>query len=142
MSMNLRLWMVGLAVAASSLFAPPLVAQTTVAGSTPGSFGVGPSGAGSYQVMLRTPPGVAGMEPKLALSQGIQGTGGWLGIGLQGLSIVHRCSKTIVQDGYTSGINYDANDRFCLNGERLVAISGTYGADGTEYRTERETYTR
>jgi len=32
--------------------------------------------------------------------------------------------------------NYDANDRFCLEGQRLVVTSGSYGADGAHYRTE------
>src|SRR5215469_1685520 len=32
--------------------------------------------------------------------------------------------------------------RFCLDGQRLVAVSGEYGADGTEYRTEKETFVK
>ena len=35
-------------------------------------------------------------------------------------------------------VNYDANDRFCMDGQRLIVTSGTYGADGSEYRTEIE----
>lgn len=37
-------------------------------------------------------------------------------------------------------VNFDANDRFCIDGQRLVAISGSYGAPNAEYRTETESY--
>ena len=40
------------------------------------------------------------------------------------------------------GVNYDANDRFCMEGQRLVAISGTYGADSTVYRTEIDGFSK
>lgn len=48
----------------------------------------------------------------------------------------------MAQDGAWGGINFDASDRFCMDGQRLVAISGTYGADGTQYRTEVETFSK
>jgi heme exporter protein D len=48
----------------------------------------------------------------------------------------------MAQDGVVGGVNYDGNDRFCLDGQRLVAISGTYGSDGSEYRTEIDSYSR
>ncbi|MDR3401427.1 MAG: FG-GAP-like repeat-containing protein [Chthoniobacter sp.] len=47
-----------------------------------------------------------------------------------------RCARTVAQDGVHGSVNYDANDRFCLNGKRLILVSGTYGADGSQYRTE------
>ncbi|RJQ47777.1 MAG: hypothetical protein C4528_04055, partial [Gammaproteobacteria bacterium] len=47
-----------------------------------------------------------------------------------------------MQDGFRGGINYDANDKYCLDGQRLIAVSGAYGANGTEYRTERESFTK
>jgi hypothetical protein len=37
--------------------------------------------------------------------------------------------------------NY-GDDRFCLNCQRLVNVDGYYGADGTEYRTEIESFQR
>ncbi len=119
-------------------------AQTTVAGSTPGGFRVLENGAPEYSMAIRVPPGVAGMEPKLGIVVRSGGAGGILGLGgaLQGLAVIQRCSKTIVQDGFVSGVNYDGNDRFCIDGGRLVAVSGAYGADGTEYRTERESFTK
>jgi hypothetical protein len=119
-------------------------AQTTVAGLTPGSFRVNESGAASYTIPIQVPPGIAGVEPKLAFAYNSQAGNGLLGVGwsLDGLSAIHRCGRTIVQDGLNVGVSYDANDRYCLDGQRLVAISGTYGADGTEYRTERESFTK
>jgi hypothetical protein len=33
------------------------------------------------------------------------------------------CSKTIAIDGVKGGVNYDDNDRYCLDGQRLIAIS-------------------
>jgi hypothetical protein len=41
------------------------------------------------------------------------------------------------------GINYDSNDRYCLDGQRLVLVGGSsYGAGGSEYRTERESFSK
>jgi hypothetical protein len=55
---------------------------------------------------------------------------------VSGLPVIHRCGATYAQDGFKGGVNYDGNDRFCLDGARLMAINGTYGGDGTGYRTE------
>ena len=116
----------------------------TAVGATPGSFKVSETGAATYSIPLTVPPGTAGMTPTLSLNYNSQGGNGPLGVGwsLGGLSAISRCPATIVQDGFKGGINYDGNDRYCLDGQRLVAVSGAYGADGTEYRTETEGYTR
>ncbi len=39
-------------------------------------------------------------------------------------------------------VNFDSNDRFCIGGERLVLKSGTYGTNGSEYRTEIDSYAK
>jgi hypothetical protein len=123
-----------------ALLSAPLFAQM----STPGNFRVSETGAAVYEIPIKVPPGLAGMEPKLSLVYNSQSGNGLLGVGwsLQGLSAITRCPRTMAQDGVRGGVNYDSNDRFCLDGQRLMAVSGTYGADGTEYRTERESFTK
>ena len=64
---------------------------------------------------------------------------GWA---LGGLQTINRCPQTVVQDGMGTGITAGANDRFCLNGKRLVLVSGTYGGNGAEYRTELDEFSR
>jgi Insecticide toxin TcdB middle/N-terminal region/Salmonella virulence plasmid 65kDa B protein/FG-GAP-like repeat len=117
------------------------VAQTM---SLPGQFAVSPTGAATYNIPIAVPPGTAGMSPSISLSYSSQGGNGLLGVGwsLDGLLAVGRCPRTWAQDGVPGAVNFDANDRFCFEGQRLVAISGTYGADGSEYRTEVDGYSR
>src|SRR4051812_43151889 len=121
-----------------------LAQTTTVAGSTPGSFRGTGGGAAESPIPTRVPPGMAGMEPALALVYNSQAGNGLVGVGwnLEGLSAITRCPMTMAQDGLRGAVNYDANDRYCLDGQRLVALSGSYGADETEYRTERESFSK
>ena len=112
--------------------------------SLPGKFEVTDTGSASYTIPISLVSGTAGLEPKLSLQYDSRRGNGLLGVGwsLAGLPAITRCGRTIAQDGQVGGVSYDANDRFCLDGQRLVAISGTYGADGTEYRTERESFSK
>ena len=112
--------------------------------SVDGQFAVSEMGAATYMIPIQVPPGTGGMEPKLALAYNSQAGNGLLGVGwnLSGLSAITRCPQTMAQDGVRGGVNYDANDRYCLDGQRLIAISGTNGGNGTEYRTERESFSK
>ena len=133
------------AVAGAALaLAVPGARAETVAGVTAGALSVESSGAARYVVPIDVPPGVAGMEPDLSLVYNSGGGNGLLGVGwsLGGLSVIHRCARTLAQDGVNGGVNLDAGDRFCLDGQRLIAVSGAYGADGTEYRTEIDGFAR
>ncbi|TQV82933.1 RHS repeat-associated core domain-containing protein [Aliikangiella coralliicola] len=113
-------------------------------GYTPAEFSVDATGSANYKVPLIVSPGVQGIQPLLSLNYTSQVSSGLLGIGwnLSGLSGISRCAATQAQDGFVDGVDFDGNDRFCLDGQRLIAISGVYGEDGTEYRTERETFSR
>src|SRR5712692_10431833 len=127
------------------LFHLPAFAVTAPVGATPGSFSVNQNGGATNAIPITAPPGTAGMAPKLALSYDKQVQNDLLAIGwsVRGLSLIQRCGRTIAHDGMKGGVNYDANDRFCLDGQRLVAINnGVYGANGTEYRTEKEGFNR
>jgi hypothetical protein len=112
--------------------------------ATAGQFAVSPSGAATYSIPIQVPPGIARIEPKLSLNYNSQAGNGLLGMGwsLGGLSAIEHCPRTMAQDGVRGAVNYDSNDRFCLDGQRLVAVSGAYGADGTEYRTEIDSFAK
>jgi Salmonella virulence plasmid 65kDa B protein/FG-GAP-like repeat/Insecticide toxin TcdB middle/N-terminal region len=123
------------------------VSTTRAAAQTmalPGKVAVSATGAANYNIPVVVPPGTAGMTPSLSLSYSSQSGNGLLGLGwaLDGLASIVRCPQTIAQDAVAGSVNLDTNDRFCLDGQRLVAISGVYGADGTEYRTEIESFVR
>jgi RHS repeat-associated protein len=108
------------------------------------SQGVNQLGAFTQQILIETPPGVAGMKPALALSYNSHLGNGLVGKGwsISGLSSITRCGATVAQDGYMGGVTLSATDRFCLDGVKLLAVSGAYGANGTEYRTELESFER
>ncbi|OYY93772.1 MAG: hypothetical protein B7Y41_09900 [Hydrogenophilales bacterium 28-61-23] len=121
-----------------------IMPASAVVGAIPGQFAVSETGAATYSIPISVPPGAAGMEPKLALTYNSQGGNGLLGVGwsLSGLSAITRCPRTIVQDGANGGVEYSSNDKYCLDGQRLVAVTGSYGANGTEYRTELESFAK
>lgn len=131
-------------VAAAAGVLPAKAANSPPAMIVPGQFNVAATGAASYTIPITTPPGSAGMLPVLSLSYSSQSGDGLTGIGwtLNGLPSISRCPRTIAQDGTHGSVNYDSNDKFCMEGQRLIGISGTYGADGSEYRTEVEGYSR
>jgi hypothetical protein len=113
--------------------------------SLPGNFAVNSNGAATYDIAIAVPPGTAGMVPSLKLSYSSQNGNGILGVGwtLSGLPSVSRCAQTFAQDHVRGAVTFAATDRFCMDGQRLVAINGGgYGADGTEYRTEIDSYSR
>ncbi|HEX3663773.1 MAG TPA: SpvB/TcaC N-terminal domain-containing protein [Rhizomicrobium sp.] len=100
---------------------------------------VNASGAFSYSIPIQVPPGTHGMMPHLALTYSSAGGDGYVGLGwsISGLSAITRCAQTVAQDGHAGGVNYDTNDRFCLDGQRLLRVTGSaYGASPSTYQTE------
>ncbi len=129
-----------IAVAVVALVIPVAKAQMTV----PGSFAVKPDGSASYSIPIQVPPGIGGIEPRLSLSYNSRGGNGQLGVGwaLAGMSAITRCPQTSFQDNARAGVSYSATDRFCLDGQRLMATSGGYGAANTVYAAEIDSYAR
>ena len=112
-------------------------------GYTAGAFDVNESGAATYSIPITVSPGTGGMQPDLSLAYSSQGGNGLLGMGwsLTGLSAIGRAPATLAQDGFIDGVDFDANDRLAIDGERLMQV-GTFGTDGLEYRTEQNTFSR
>ena len=112
-------------------------------GVTGGSFSVSDSGTANYVLPISTPAGVAGMSPDLAVTYSSQAGNGLMGVGfgLSGMSSsIHRCGSSHIVDGKATGVKYDDTDMICMNGQRLIRISGTHWRNGTVYRTEVDSF--
>ncbi len=113
-------------------------AQNTYGKSIMADFSVSPSGAMTYQIPLETPSYVLGHFPNLGLaynSHSGDGIAGW-GWSISGLSSISRAPSTMHHDGFIDPVDFDADDRFVLDGQRLILKSGTYGAPESVYETE------
>ena len=102
------------------------------------------SGRSIYSLPIDLPKGIHDLTPSFSI-QYKQGSGnGLLGLGvhLTGQSSITRCTKTIKTDGVTSGIEFNFNDVYCLDGERLILISGQNGRGGSEYRVGNKLTTK
>ena len=113
-------------------------------GLSSGSFRVDESGAATYSIPFSMAPGRAGVAPVVGLSYSSNNTfGGVVGVGwsISGLSSISRCPQTpIHDDGNIRNVRYDAEDKFCIDGQRLLLYTGTYGADLSTYKTEIDTF--
>jgi len=113
-------------------------------GPSEGTFVATSNGAATFRIPIFAPPGRAGIEPALEVVYNSRTRDTLLGRGwaLDGLPSIVRCGATKAQDGFAGTVRFDANDRFCINGQRLVVVSGGYGSDGSEYRTEIDDFVR
>jgi RHS repeat-associated protein len=130
------------AVLWAALFTVKVGAQE--AGYTAGEFSVDPTGAATYRIPLEVPPGAAGMHPDLALLYHSRAGNGQLGVGwsISGLSAITRCPALLDQEGVAlaGGVTLSSADRFCLDGQPLRHQGGSYGASGTQYFTEVQSF--
>ncbi|MGV8137733.1 MAG: FG-GAP-like repeat-containing protein [Mangrovibacterium sp.] len=121
-----------------------IVPFTLSPGIIDADLNVSPTGAAVYEVPIKLPPGTAGMTPGLSFMYNSQGENGLLGVGwtISGSSAITRASSTFYHDELIKTVTLDLQDRFMLDGQRLILVSGTYGADGSEYRTENNEFSR
>lgn len=152
----LQRWNVSAVVSSALLGALPEQGRT--AATTATQFSVTEGGSASVSIPIQVPRGIGGMEPQLTLSYSSGSGNGLLGLGwtLLGPSSVARCPKVkaIPADGERGVVTFGAGDRFCLDGQRLLLVDpnddnaatapnqANYGAAGSEYRTERDSFSR
>ncbi|MFQ3246236.1 MAG: hypothetical protein ACI9SP_002887, partial [Arenicella sp.] len=114
-------------------------------GASNGSFRVNESGAATYDIEIATAAGTAGVVPKLNLMYTSQAGNGLVGQGwrIGGMSSIQRCRQTLAQDGNMQPIRWNADDRFCLDGQRLIVQGGAaYGSSGAIYKTEINNFSK
>ncbi|MGB5347677.1 MAG: SpvB/TcaC N-terminal domain-containing protein, partial [Woeseia sp.] len=102
-------------------------------------------GQASYSIPIVVPPGRKGMQPSVSLNYSSSSGNGVVGVGwsLGATSSISRCAATAAQDGFSASVQFDASrDRLCLDGQRLMVVTGSYGASGATYRTELDIFAR
>lgn len=85
------------------------------------------------------------MHPNLSLTYNSQAGDGIAGFGwnISGYSVISRAGRNVFHNGIATPVNYtNSNDAFQLDGQRLSAITGDNGADGTVYGTEAESFSK
>ena len=109
----------------------------TVVGAIGGTVDVSGLGGATYTIPIQVPNGLGNIQPNLAINYNSQRDNGLLGWcwDLQGISSITREGTTRYHDGYMSGVDF-FNDRFALDGQRLICLSSDYGGNESEYRTE------
>ncbi|OZY87300.1 hypothetical protein CBP51_10065 [Cellvibrio mixtus] len=123
---------------------PAAVSSIDLTRAIPAEFDVNNSGQATYKIPVITAPGSAGLVPNVSLNYSSGGGNGIAGLGwsLSAYGAISRCRQTEGIDGVAKPITWTSEDRFCLNGERLLLASGTYGASGSTYKTEIDSFTR
>ncbi len=129
-------------------------------GSTAGVFRVDESGQATYSIGIAVPPGTAGVTPTLSLDYSSQGSTGVMGKGwsIGGQSSIERCRKSREAGDFVSpsipglpGVNpfvtapavgFTHEDAFCLDGQRLLLVSGIHGGNNAVYKPELDPWTR
>lgn len=114
------------------LFAFSIVrSQQVYISDTKGELTINGMGAANYKVPIALPPGIKDVAPQIALVYNSSGNNGIAGYGwnIAGISSITRISTRIDIDGYIDGVDFDDNDQFALDGQRLIK-------EGSQYSTE------
>ena len=111
-------------------------------GSTAGALNVSQTGAATYNMPISCPPGIGGMVPQVSVAYNSQTGNGIAGFGVNitGASVISRINQDVYHDALSRQLSLDKDDRFVLDGNRLILTTGTYGNDNSEYHTESETF--
>lgn len=113
-------------------------------GKIEGNIDVSATGGAVYTIPIAVPPGTKGMQPNITLIYNSQAGTGVMGKGwnISGLSAISRGGKTFYHDNKNEKVKFDDTDHFISDGMTLIPVNGSNGAEGTEYRTEIESYVR
>ena len=112
-------------------------------GATSGTFDVSADGSANYNIPLYVAPGTNSMQPSLGINYNSNGGIGILGKGwsLSGTSAIYRTASSFYYDGSVDPVDFDSNDAFVLDGQRLIKDGSIYRSEVATYATITPTYT-
>ncbi len=106
---------------------------------------VSPMGSAMVNIPIYTPAGRQGIRPSLSISFNSSGGASGMGMGwsLNAVSAISRTGSNYhLDNGVQAGVELNAQDKFMLDGERLILVSGTYGSASSVYRTEHDRFVK
>lgn len=111
---------------------------------TKGELQISASGTATYTLPIATPPSIKGVAPVINLnySSGMRGGIAGQGWSINSISTISRIATRRDIDGFIDGVDFDADDKLALDGQRLLIKTGTYWAAGSTYETEYKSNTK
>ncbi len=111
---------------------------------TQGKLEISNSGQASFTLPIAMPPSIKDVGPiiNLVYNSGLNGGIAGQGWNINTISSITRMSTRQDIDGYRDGVDFDADDKLSLDGQRLLLKTGTYWADGSTYETEVQSNTK
>lgn len=111
---------------------------------TKGELQISNSGSATYSLPIALPPSIKNVAPVLNLTYSSGARGGIAGQGwsINSISSISRIATRRDIDGYVDGVDFDADDKLALDGQRLIVKTGAYWANGSTYETEFKSNTK
>lgn len=111
---------------------------------TKGELQISNSGAATYSLPIAMPPSIKNVAPiiNLTYSSGVRGGIAGQGWNISSISTIGRMATRRDIDGYVDGVDFDADDKLALDGQRLLLKTGIYWVDGSTYETEYKSNTK
>jgi RHS repeat-associated protein len=114
-----------------------------VVGNFGGELNINQIGSANYTLPIDIPKGINNLQPNLSISYNNSLGDGYLGLGwsISSYSSISRVGCNIYNDDKITIPNFGSDDKFALDGNRLMAVEGgSYGGIATKYKTEVEDF--
>ncbi|TRX37024.1 RHS repeat-associated core domain-containing protein [Flavobacterium restrictum] len=111
---------------------------------TKGELQISNSGSAVYNLPIAMPPSIKNVAPiiNLTYSSGVRGGIAGQGWNINSISTISRMATRRDIDGFVDGVDFDADDKLALDGQRLLLKTGTYWTTGSTYETEYKSNTK
>lgn len=111
---------------------------------TKGELQISAAGTATYNLPIAVPPSIKNVAPiiNLTYSSGVRGGIAGQGWNINSISAISRMATRRDIDGFVDGVDFDADDKLSLDGQRLLIKTGTYWTNGSTYETEYKSNTK